>query len=291
MEKKVVAVVLTALVVCGIVLAYTHLLYKEREKAIAIGLKRILSEFPQEKWIRSGTRSYCLEVLPIAFTSEKMVFIVRAWFFSPKPSNLKTVVFRVYYEDKVVEYKPEVYRQGIYYKTEAVLFTVPSYGKVLVKLLADNAVAEITLTHEHFIIIELNYIVVQHTNLEEGIYVRGYPKPLTEFKSFKDLSEKISENDHVYLIVARGFKSTGGYTLIVDSIKRKGNTFYIKVTYINPPPETIVIQVITSPAAIIDLGVLGKGEYKVVVTIFEKINATTSIFLKKVEKTFRIPSP
>jgi len=291
MRRKLIVIALLIMVTCGLVLAYTYFLPRKKEEAVAIGLKRILSEFPREKWICSGTRSYNLEVLPVTFTSEKIVFIVRAWFFAPKPTKFKTVVFKVYYDGKSVEYQPEVYRQGMYYRTEAVLFTVPSCGKIVVKLSADKAEAEITLTHEHFTIIELSYIIVQHINLKEGIYVRGSPKPLTELKSINQLSEKLNENDHVYLIISRGFKSTGGYTLTVDNIKRKGNTFFIEVTYINPPPEAIVIQVITSPAAIIDLGVLGRGEYKVVVNVFEKINATTSIFLKKLERTFKVPGP
>jgi len=291
--KKTVTVLLALMLAVGvIILAYNYLYEKKREKPIVIGLKRSLTEFPEEKWVSSGTKSYQLQVLPVTCTSEEMVFIVRAWFFAlsqktPPPQNL---FFVVSYDGNEVKYSPEIYRRRMYYYTEAVLFTIPVSGKVVVTLVSEKTLAEITLTHEHFSILELSYIVIQHTNLKEGLYVRGSPKPLTEIKDISELSTKISEKDHVYLIISRGFLSTGGYTLVIDNIKRKGDIFYLKVIYVNPPPGAVVIQVITSPAAIVDLGILGKGEYSVVVDVYVRVNATSEVFLKHMETSFKIPT-
>ncbi|NOZ81904.1 MAG: protease complex subunit PrcB family protein [Candidatus Micrarchaeota archaeon] len=62
---------------------------------------------------------------------------------------------------------------------------------------------------------------------------------------------------------------TGGYGLKVNEISREDNTFLVDVTYLNPSAGPVA-QAFTQPAAVIPLGELEPGDYRVEVHIGER---------------------
>ena len=61
----------------------------------------------------------------------------------------------------------------------------------------------------------------------------------------------IEEEEHTYVVITRGEKSTGGYSIIVNEIEDQEEWVSIKVEYINPDPMDMVMQIITYPVIVI----------------------------------------
>ncbi len=61
----------------------------------------------------------------------------------------------------------------------------------------------------------------------------------------------IEEEEHTYVVISRGEKSTGGYTINVNEVEDQEEWISIKVEYINPDPMDMVMQIITYPVIVI----------------------------------------
>lgn len=70
-----------------------------------------------------------------------------------------------------------------------------------------------------------------------------------------------SEGDHTYILLTRGEKGTGGYTIKVTDIKQYAAGTTIGIALENPVPEELVTQPITYPYDLVQVDGTLKGPY------------------------------
>ncbi len=80
-----------------------------------------------------------------------------------------------------------------------------------------------------------------------------------------------SVSDELNLVVFRGVFNTGGYGIKINRVERQGNEFTVFATYTDPGKGMMVTQAFTQPTAIIPIGKLEKGNYKVVLKAAREI--------------------
>jgi hypothetical protein len=59
--------------------------------------------------------------------------------------------------------------------------------------------------------------------------------------------------DRVMVAVSQGQQSTGGYSIHITAIERRGDQLVVRATLTSPGPGAIVIQVLTSPAHVVSI--------------------------------------
>jgi hypothetical protein len=58
----------------------------------------------------------------------------------------------------------------------------------------------------------------------------------------------------LFIAVFQGTQRTGGYSVRVESIERSADRLVVRATFSSPPPGSLNIQVITSPAHLVSIG-------------------------------------
>jgi hypothetical protein len=72
-----------------------------------------------------------------------------------------------------------------------------------------------------------------------------------------------SSEDFISILISRGWCSTGGYGISIDSVEKNGYAFMLNATFTDPDPGDFVVQVITNPTALILIGKLPAGGYSI----------------------------
>ncbi len=92
--------------------------------------------------------------------------------------------------------------------------------------------------------------------------ITGKSEQVTEFNSDGPLN----------FVVFRGVFSSGGYGLKIISVKKEGNIYLVHAEYSNPGEGMMVTGEFTHPTAIIPVGKIPQGDYKVklIVTSVER---------------------
>lgn len=117
---------------------------------------------------------------------------------------------------------------------------------------------------------------------ERGIHVIATSEnPLTQLqrsdlpKSYwtlmqENTTNQASDQDFISILISRGDKSTGGYTLQVESsswLESHPVKLRLQVNFTDPGEDLIVTQAFTNPLAVIPIGHLSQGEYEIEVHI------------------------
>ncbi|MDP8951393.1 MAG: protease complex subunit PrcB family protein [Actinomycetota bacterium] len=63
-------------------------------------------------------------------------------------------------------------------------------------------------------------------------------------------TEVLDSGDGTYLAAYWGLKSTGGHSLVVESVRLEGDRVTVRLALQEPPPDAIVTQALTYPYAI-----------------------------------------
>lgn len=73
-----------------------------------------------------------------------------------------------------------------------------------------------------------------------------------------ELGQSMNHNGKTYILVTRGMKPTGGYSVDVESITRDGDEIVVTVKYTDPDPDSMVTQAITHPYTLISMEETGQ---------------------------------
>lgn len=82
------------------------------------------------------------------------------------------------------------------------------------------------------------------------------PNEIRMLKSDESLKGKINEDDITrsnYIILNMGEKNTGGYSIGVEKVEETGTNIVITVKETAPAPDSMVMQVITYPYAVVKI--------------------------------------
>ena len=60
--------------------------------------------------------------------------------------------------------------------------------------------------------------------------------------------------DRVLVAAFQGQQRTGGYGIRITAIERRGDQLVVSATFIEPKPDSIVTQALTSPAHVVSIG-------------------------------------
>lgn len=71
--------------------------------------------------------------------------------------------------------------------------------------------------------------------------------------------------DRVPVAAFQGAQRTGGYAIRIDRIERVSDRLLVHATFVEPPPDAIVIQVLTSPAHVVSVAGTAIGSVRVAV--------------------------
>lgn len=100
-------------------------------------------------------------------------------------------------------------------------------------------------------------------------------RPLANLGPRRGFAVLTASDGTVWLVIAAGEKPSSGYGISVRSIARHGATVTVTVVETAPPPDTMVLTVLTYPRACVRLGQVPAGtRYRVVGgdgTVFARI--------------------
>lgn len=94
--------------------------------------------------------------------------------------------------------------------------------------------------------------MIQFTILEED-NIPISVKEWVEQNKERESNIIIDDNDKSYIAIIRGEKRTGGYSISIKDIEEQDESILVKVEYLDPDPEKMVMQIITYPFLVIEL--------------------------------------
>ncbi len=128
-------------------------------------------------------------------------------------------------------------------------------------------------------------------NKSEGMFtiIKGNIQEVKD--SLKDIVIKkavqqytFSTDDNLNFVVFRGVLPTGGYGINIDKVERRGNTFTVYATYIDPGKGIGVTEAVTQPVAIIPIRKMEAGDYEARLKVTKVLNTIDGRKIIEIEK-------
>jgi len=263
---------------------------KTADYPVIVGVGDPLRDFRFGEWRGFGSRSMMIEVYVFPNASTRS-YLIRSWRFFACPCRIKDEFLKEPYNftfivnGREIVYPAKRFRISFYLYTEAVFI---SYNGSI-RLIDEELGVDIDLSElspmrtgkeeSEYCWAYTNF----YSDLQSGVFVGYIDKSACEMG--KEVFEYFHERDIiprdkiVAVVLAMGQKNTGGYFVAVEDVGISDGVIHINASFVSPPPESMVIQIVTRPAALVELGKFAPGEYRVIARITyrtgEKIESTS----------------
>ncbi len=217
-----------------------------------------------------GTRSMSLQIRDLSkLGTDKFVFILKGWIFKPNmDTDVDTeTILEIEFSDSYITKSLPLNETNLYFNVEPHII-IASKNIERIKLM------NIEIHASDFLPIEqpFNELGVETTTSR----IAGI-NALKVVDNKAEITEEVPVDENLFLLISAGEKPTGGYSLKINEVYKKGREFIVKATLNSPSKSDFVTQAFTYPQKAIELGKYNTGQYEATLelTVIKDAEITT----------------
>ncbi|TYC03043.1 MAG: protease complex subunit PrcB family protein [Kosmotoga sp.] len=202
-----------------------------------------------------GTRSMSLQVRDLSkLGTDKYVFILKGWIFKPNMDSEigNETTLEIEFSDSYITKSLPLNETNLYFNVEPHII-IASKNIERIKLM------NIEVHASDFLPIEQPF---NELGVETATSRLAGINALKVVDNKAEISEEVPVNKNLYLLISAGEKPTGGYSLEINEVYKKGREFIVEATLNSPSKSDFVTQAFTYPQKVIELGKYNPGQYK-----------------------------
>jgi hypothetical protein len=226
-----------------------------------------------------GTRSMSLQIKDMSkLGTENFVFLIKGWIFKPNTNEDmgKEAVLEIEFSDSYITKSIPITETNLYYNIEPHI-VITSKNIERIKLFnIEVHTSEFLPVKQPFDVISTEKAATRITGINA----------LNVVDSKAEITEEVSVDDNLFFLISAGEKPTGGYSLKVNEVYKKGREFIVKAELDAPSETDFVTQAFTYPQKAIKLGKYNTGQYEA--TLELSVNENGEKIVKYYTVTFLI---
>ncbi|MEA2067437.1 MAG: protease complex subunit PrcB family protein [Thermotogota bacterium] len=220
-----------------------------------------------------GTRSMSLQIKDMSkLGTDRFVFLIKGWIFKPNINEdiNKEAVLEIEFSDAYITKSISITETNLYYNIEPHI-VISSKNIERIKLF------NIEIHGSEFLPIKQLFDVISIKNAATRI---AGINALNVVDSKAEITEEVSANDNLFFLISAGEKPTGGYSLKVNEVYKKGREFIVKAELDAPSESDFVTQAFTYPQKTIKLGKYNTGQYEATLelTVSKDVEKTVKFY-------------
>ncbi|MFO7881522.1 MAG: protease complex subunit PrcB family protein [Kosmotogaceae bacterium] len=202
-----------------------------------------------------GSRSMSLQIKDLSkLGTDRFVFLLKGWIFKP---NMDTdisneTMLEIEFSDSYITKSVSLSETNLYFSVEPhIVITSKNIERIKLMNIEVHA-SEFLPIKQSF-----NELPVETSSLRLiGI------NALKVVDNKAEIVEECDADNNLHLLISAGEKPTGGYSLKVNEVYKKGRKFTVKATLNSPSETDFVTQAFTYPQKVIELGKYNPGQYE-----------------------------
>ncbi|MGC9383723.1 MAG: protease complex subunit PrcB family protein [Kosmotogaceae bacterium] len=202
-----------------------------------------------------GTRSMSLQIKDMSkLGTDRFVFLIKGWIFKPNINEDigKEAVLEIEFSDSYITKSISITETNMYYNVEPhIVITSKNIERIKLFNIEIHA-SEFLPIKQPFDVISIEDAATRITGINT----------LNVIDSKAEITEEVSVDNNLFFLISAGEKPTGGYSLKVNEVYKKGREFIVKAELDAPLETDFVTQAFTYPQKAIKLGKYNTGQYE-----------------------------